>query len=86
MKFIFGVLPVVALVALALSTPAALARGDNEQGGYQGGGSQGGYQGGDGQGGSRRRAPAPLIGASIPGLAIGYGVYWLIRRRRSSRT
>jgi hypothetical protein len=26
----------------------------------------------------------PLIGASIPGLAIGYGVYWLIRRRRDN--
>jgi hypothetical protein len=26
-------------------------------------------------------APAPLIGASLPGLAIGYGVFWLIRRR-----
>jgi hypothetical protein len=29
-------------------------------------------------------APAPLIGASLPGLAIGYGVYLLIRRRRNS--
>jgi hypothetical protein len=29
-------------------------------------------------------APAPLIGAGLPGLVvgIGYGVYWLVRRRR----
>ncbi len=26
-------------------------------------------------------APAPLIGASLPGLAIGYGVFCLIRHR-----
>jgi hypothetical protein len=29
-------------------------------------------------------APLPLIGASIPGLAIGYGAFWLIRRRRKA--
>jgi hypothetical protein len=26
-------------------------------------------------------APAPLIGASVPGLAIGFGVLWLMRQR-----
>jgi hypothetical protein len=29
-------------------------------------------------------APMPLIGAGLPGLAVGYGVYWLIKRRRNS--
>jgi hypothetical protein len=26
-------------------------------------------------------APGPIIGAGLPVLAVGYGVYWLIRRR-----
>jgi hypothetical protein len=30
-------------------------------------------------------SPAPLIGASLPGLAVGYGVWWLIRRRAQRR-
>jgi hypothetical protein len=26
-------------------------------------------------------APAPLIGVGLPGLAVGLGVFWLIRQR-----
>jgi hypothetical protein len=26
--------------------------------------------------------PGPLAGAGLPFLAVGYGVYWLVRRRR----
>lgn len=41
---------------------------------------------GNGSGGGQdvRGAPAPLIGgaASLPVLAIGYGVYWLVQRRK----
>jgi hypothetical protein len=29
-----------------------------------------------------RGAPGPIAGAGLPVLAVGYGVYWLIRRRR----
>ena len=29
-----------------------------------------------------RGAPGPIVGAGLPVLAVGYGVYWLIRRRR----
>ena len=32
-----------------------------------------------------RGAPGPIAGAGLPVLAVGYGVYWLIRRRRKSK-
>jgi hypothetical protein len=27
-------------------------------------------------------APGPIVGAGLPALAVGYGVYWLTKRRR----
>jgi hypothetical protein len=27
-------------------------------------------------------APGPIVGAGLPVVALGYGVYWLIKRRR----
>ena len=32
--------------------------------------------------GQTRGAPGPIAGAGLPLLAAGYGVYWLIKRRR----
>ena len=30
--------------------------------------------------------PGPIVGAGLPILAAGYGVYWLVRRRRRKLT
>jgi hypothetical protein len=29
-------------------------------------------------------APGPIAGAGLPFLAIGYGVYWVVKRRRKA--
>jgi hypothetical protein len=29
-------------------------------------------------------APGPIAGAGLPIMAVGYGVYWLIKRRRKA--
>ena len=29
--------------------------------------------------------PGPIAGAGLPVLAVGFGVYWLIRRRRNTK-
>ena len=42
------------------------------------------YEGGKAtnwQNGGVHGAPGPIAGAGLPVLAIGYGVYWLVRRR-----
>jgi hypothetical protein len=36
-------------------------------------------------GGDYRGVPGPIAGAGLPVIAAGYGVYWLIRRRRTPR-
>jgi hypothetical protein len=33
---------------------------------------------------AHRGAPGPIAGAGLPVLAVGFGVYWLIRRRRKA--
>jgi len=35
--------------------------------------------------GHLKGAPGPIVGAGLPFLAAGYGIYWLVRRRRDSR-
>ena len=41
-------------------------------------------QGGNG-GRHTHPAPGPIAGAGLPVLAVGYGVYWLLRRRRKAQ-
>jgi hypothetical protein len=54
--------------------------------GNQGGNNQGGNnQGGNSQGGGYHGVPGPVVGAGLPIIAAGYGVYWLIRRRRRTQ-
>ena len=38
-----------------------------------------------GNGGGVHGVPGPLAGAGLPFIAVGYGVYWLVRRRRNTR-
>jgi MYXO-CTERM domain-containing protein len=40
--------------------------------------------GGTWKDGGYHAAPGPVAGASLPVLAVGFGVYWLVRRRRKS--
>jgi hypothetical protein len=59
---------------LALSVPA-LAESD-----------KGNHGNGKGNGGNHRGAPGPLMGAGLPVLLIGGGIYWIVRRRKSTAT
>jgi hypothetical protein len=42
------------------------------------------YSTGDYKYGGVHAAPGPIAGAGLPFLAVGYGVYWLIKRRRKA--
>ena len=59
---------------LALSVPA-LAKNDK--------GNQGN---GNGNGGNVRGAPGPLVGAGLPVILIGGGIYWIVRRQMQKKS
>jgi hypothetical protein len=56
---------------LSLSIPA-VAKNDNGNNGNHGNGNNGNAKG----------APGPIVGAGLPALLIGGGIYWLVRRRK----
>jgi hypothetical protein len=69
----------LASVVLAALCVPALAQN-------QGGNSQGGNNNNQGGNGGAHGVPGPLVGAGLPFFAVGYGVYWIVRRRRKSTT
>jgi len=56
-------------------------RTDNHYGWYK---DQGNPNDGGSSGRHYHAAPGPIAGAGLPVLAIGYGVYWLVKRRRKN--
>jgi hypothetical protein len=68
---------ITAIFASAILISPAFAQGTH-------GGGHGG--GGNGGGGGHNAAPGPIAGASLPVLAVGFGVYWLVRRRRKANS
>jgi hypothetical protein len=74
MKIGFGL--TAAILALALTTLSPPAQACN------GGGNCDNAPGRDPPGQRVSGAPGPIVGAGLPILAVGYGVYWLVRRRR----
>ena len=62
---------------LALSVPALAQKDSGGKGGDSGG------KGGKGDG--VKGAPGPLVGAGLPVLLIGGGIYWIVRRRKKTK-
>jgi hypothetical protein len=62
-------------LAMALSLPALA---NNNQGGNNN--NQGGNN--NNRGGGYRGAPGPIVGAGLPVLLIGGGIYWMVRRKK----
>lgn len=76
MKITWGVLSAAAFaLTLAITTvpPASACNGNGNCENAPGQNKSGDVHG----------APGPIAGAGLPILAIGYGVYWLVRRRRT---
>ena len=55
---------------LALNIPASAGSNQGQQGQQGGGGVRG--------------AAGPLVGAGLPVLLIGGGIYWIVRRKKAS--
>lgn len=71
------VLKIVLIVIALAGVPVGFAFYDavlSHEGGKASNWGSAGYHG----------APGPIAGAGLPGLAVGFGVYWLVRRRRKS--
>jgi hypothetical protein len=80
---LFAAVALLALPALSMSVIAKdhdHDRGDRDN-------DRGRYSRDDDRGerGHVSGAPGPIAGAGLPILAVGYGVYWLLRRRRQSQ-
>ena len=71
MKVTMNLVPAAALCGALMLFPAA-ASACNGNGNCENAPGQNKYRG----------APGPVVGAGLPVLAIGYGVYWLVKRRR----
>jgi len=75
MKVTWGVLSAaVFALTLAMTSPPASACNGNGNCENAPGHNKPGHVSG---------APGPIAGAGLPILAIGYGVYWLVRRRKT---
>jgi hypothetical protein len=73
MKIGFGLAPGVLALALVMVAPPAQACNDRGNCANAPGQNKPDHVSG---------APGPIAGAGLPVLAVGYGVYWLLRRRR----
>ena len=69
---------VASALLAALSMPALAQNGNDNSGGNENNGN-------GGNGGTYGGVPGPLAGAGLPFIAVGYGVYWLVRRRRNAK-
>ncbi|MGY3605637.1 hypothetical protein [Bradyrhizobium sp. Leo121] len=74
MKIGFGIAAAILALSLTAVIPSVQA--------CNGGGNCDNAPGRDPPGQRVGGAPGPIAGAGLPILAVGYGVYWLIRRRR----
>jgi hypothetical protein len=66
---------VASALLAAFCVPGLAQNGGNDNSGGNNNNQDNGYHG----------APGPVAGAGLPILAVGYGVYWLVQRRRKAQ-